>query len=74
MSKKETSGKETREIEDYIKNLRKDMDTRLGDLKVELDDIQRKAAKTVKDTPMLALGVAFIAGMALGIALSKSGD
>lgn len=74
MSKRENAGKETREIEDYIKNLRKDMDTRLGDLKVELDDIQRKAARTMKDTPMLALGVAFIAGMALGIALSKSGD
>ncbi len=57
-----------------MKGLRKDMDKRLSELKVELDDIQQKAAKTVSEQPMLALGVAFVVGMAVGIALSQSGD
>jgi ElaB/YqjD/DUF883 family membrane-anchored ribosome-binding protein len=65
---------EIRNIEAYVKDLRKDMDKRLSELKVELDDIQQKAAKTVSEQPMLALGVAFVAGMAMGIALSQSGD
>lgn len=50
------------------------MDVRLSELKVELDDIQKKAVKKVSEQPMLALGVAFIAGMALGLVLSQSGD
>ncbi len=72
MPKKEDE--EIRHIEAYVKDLRKDMDKRLSELKVELDDIQQKAAKTVSEQPMLALGVAFVAGMAVGIALSQSGD
>jgi ElaB/YqjD/DUF883 family membrane-anchored ribosome-binding protein len=63
-----------RNIEAYVKDLKKDMDMRLGELKVELDDIQKKAVKKVSEQPMLALGVAFIAGMALGVVLSQSGD
>lgn len=63
-----------RNIEEYVKNLRKDMDKRLEDLKVQVNDLQQKAAKTVTERPMLALGVAFVAGMAIGIALSKSSD
>lgn len=57
-----------------MKDLRKDMDKRLSELKVQMDDVQQKAAKTVTERPMLALGVAFVAGMAFGIALSRSGD
>ncbi len=72
MPKKEDE--EIRDVEAYIKDLRKDMDKRLGELKVELDGIQQKAAKTVSEQPMLALGIAFVAGMAVGIALSQSGD
>ncbi len=72
MPKKEDE--EIRDIEAYIKDLRKDMDKRLGELKVELDGIQQKAAKTVSEQPMLALGIAFVVGMALGIALSGSSD
>ncbi len=72
MPKKEDE--EIRDIEVYIKALRKDMDKRLGELKVELDGIQQKAAKTVSEQPMLALGIAFVVGMALGIALSGSSD
>ena len=65
---------EMRNIEEYVKNLRKDMDKRLGELKVQVNDLQLKAAKTMAERPMLALGVAFVAGMAIGIALAKSSD
>ena len=72
MPKKEDE--EIRDTEAYVNDLRKDMNKRLSELKVELDDLQQKAVKTVSEQPMLALGVAFVAGMALGIALSQSGD
>ena len=63
-----------RNVEEYVKDLRKDMDKRLGELKAQMDDIQQGASKTLTERPMLALGVAFVAGMAVGIALSKSSD
>jgi len=68
--KKDASG----DVPEYMKSLRKDMDSRLTDLKAELDDVQKKAAKTMKERPMLALGIAFLVGMAFGVALAKSGD
>ena len=46
----------------------------MAELKVQIDDIQQKASKTVIRRPMLALSVAFVTGMAVGIALSKSND
>lgn len=58
----------------YVKSLRKDVDSRLTDLKAEMDYVQKKAAKTMKERPMLALATVFIVGMAFGIALAKSGD
>ena len=62
------------EIEDLVKNLKKDIDANLVDLKAQLNIAQKKATKTVTERPLLALGVAFVAGMAVGIALSKSSD
>ena len=57
-----------------MKSLRKDVDSRLTDLKSEMDEVQKKAAKTMKERPMLALGIAFVVGMAFGIALANAGD
>ena len=54
--------------------VKKDVDERLTDIKSEVDDIQRKATRTLRERPLLALGIAFVAGMAFGIALSKAGD
>jgi ElaB/YqjD/DUF883 family membrane-anchored ribosome-binding protein len=62
------------EIEDLLKNLKRDIDANLVDLKAQLNVAQKKATKTVTERPLLALGVAFVAGMAVGIALSKSSD
>lgn len=63
-----------RDIEDLVMNLRKDIDASLVDLKAQLNVVQKKATKTVTERPLLALGVAFVAGMAVGIAISKSAD
>ena len=63
-----------KDLQEYMKSLRTDVDKRLTDLKVELDDVQEKAAKKVVERPLLALGVAFAVGMAIGIALANSSD
>jgi len=63
-----------KDIQEYMKSLRTDVDQRLTDLKAELDDVQGKAAKKVIERPLLALGVAFAVGMAIGIALANARD
>lgn len=65
---------EVRNLEEIVKSLRKDVDKRLEELKVQMNTAQQKATKTVKERPLLALGVAFVAGMAIGVALSKAND
>jgi len=75
LSKKERENeREIEKTEQYVRELRKDMDKRLGELKVQMDDLQQRAAQKVTEQPLLALGVAFVAGMALGVALSRAGD
>ena len=62
------------DIEDIVKSIRKDMDALLVDLKAQVNVAQKRAVKTVAERPMLALGVAFVAGMVVGVALSRSSD
>jgi ElaB/YqjD/DUF883 family membrane-anchored ribosome-binding protein len=62
------------DIEDVVKSVRKDMDAILVDLKAQVNVAQKRAVKTLAERPMLALGVAFVVGMAVGIVLSKSSD
>ena len=63
-----------RDIEELARNLRKDVDAQLMDLKAQLNVAQKKATSEIEEHPMLALGVAFIVGMAIGIALPRSSD
>lgn len=65
---------EMHNLEEYVRALRKDMDKKLDELKAQMNVAQQKATTTVTQRPLLALGVAFVAGMALGVALSKAGD
>jgi len=65
---------DAQDVEKYVKELRKDMDKRMDDLKVQMNMLSQRATKTVVERPLLALAVAFVAGMAVGIALSKSSD
>jgi nitrous-oxide reductase len=66
--------REAEKAEVSLRDLRKDMDKRLSEIKVQVDALQERAAQKVTDQPILALGVAFVAGMALGVALSRSGE
>jgi ElaB/YqjD/DUF883 family membrane-anchored ribosome-binding protein len=72
LSKKE--GRDPEKVEVYVKDLKKDVDKRLSELKVQIDALQERAAQKVTDQPLLAFGVAFVAGMALGVALSRSSE
>jgi len=58
----------------YMQVVRKDIDKRLTDLKAELDDVQKQAVKAVNEKPLLVLGVAFMVGVAVGIAIANAGD
>ena len=72
MPKKKESDENER-AED-LKSLREDADKRLNELKGHLHHIRRNTRDAVSDQPALALGVAFVAGMALVIILSRLGD
>jgi ElaB/YqjD/DUF883 family membrane-anchored ribosome-binding protein len=64
----------TASVKQDVKELKKDVDGRLITIKKQLDRVQKDAMKTITEQPLLALGVAFVAGMAVGIALSQSAD
>ena len=65
---------DTEDESQYMHVVKKDVDRRVTDLKGQMDDVQKKATKTMQERPLLALGVAFLAGMALGILLANAGD
>lgn len=58
----------------YMEAVRKDVDKRLTELKSEMDDVQKKAAKALEEQPLLVLGMTFMAGIIVGIALANAGD
>jgi len=65
---------DTEDTSQYMRVVKKDVDRRLTDLKAEMDDVQKKAAQMLKERPVLMLGMAFLVGVAVGIALAKAGD
>ncbi len=71
---KNKDAEEIRVMEEDFKVLKKDIDSRYVELRAQVKDLQQKAAKTVTERPLLALGVAFVVGMAFGVALSGSKD
>ncbi len=71
---KEKESRQLKDIEDLVQDLRKDVDMNLVDLKAQLNAVQKRATRTITERPFLALAVAFIAGMAIGIAITKSSD
>jgi ElaB/YqjD/DUF883 family membrane-anchored ribosome-binding protein len=67
--------KEMRKVEDYVKDLRKDIDKRFSDLSEQMGPVRHRATKAINERPLLALGVAFVVGVAVGVAISsKSKD
>jgi ElaB/YqjD/DUF883 family membrane-anchored ribosome-binding protein len=71
---KDADAEEIKAMEEDFKALQKDIDARYVELRAQVKDLQQKATKTVTERPLLALGVAFVVGMALGVALSGSKD
>ena len=71
---KDKEAEEIRVMEEDFKALKKDIDTRYVELRDQMKTLQQKTAKTVTERPLLALGVAFVVGMAFGIAMSGSRD
>ncbi len=71
---KNKDAEELRVMEEDFKVLKKDIDSRYVELRAQVKDLQQKATKTVTERPLLALGVAFVVGMAFGVALSGSKD
>ena len=71
---KDKEAEEIRVMEEDFKALKKDIDTRYVELRDQVKTLQQKTAKTVTERPLLALGVAFVVGMAFGVALSGSRD
>jgi len=65
---------EIRAVEEDFQALKKDIDARYVELRTQVKDLQQKATKTVTERPLLALGVAFVVGMAFGVAISGSKD
>lgn len=66
--------KEMKTTEETLKDLRKAFDAYLPQLREQVKEVQKMAAKTTTERPMLALAVAFSVGMALGIALCRPRD
>jgi len=65
---------EMRKVEDYLSDLRKDVDKRLDDLSERMGPVRNRAAKKITERPFLTLGVAFAIGVAVGIAISNLKD
>jgi len=66
--------KEMRKVEDYVKDLRKDIDKRFSDLSEQMGPVRRRASKVIAEKPLLTLAVVFVVGVAVGVVLSRSRD
>jgi len=56
-----------------LRELREDVDRRIGSLRARVDDIHAIGKKAVLERRILNLGAAFVLGLALGAALTRSG-
>ena len=63
-----------KDIITLVRGLREDFDTQLVDLKSQLNLAQKKATESVAERPLLSLAAAFIAGIVIGTALTRSRD
>jgi ElaB/YqjD/DUF883 family membrane-anchored ribosome-binding protein len=51
---------------------RKEVGPRMTELRSQIKELQQAGSKTVGERPIIALGLAFLIGLSIGIALSKS--
>jgi ElaB/YqjD/DUF883 family membrane-anchored ribosome-binding protein len=74
MAKEEKELRELKTIEELLNYVKNTLDARLPQLREQVKGVQQRATKATTERPMLALGVAFLVGMALGIAISRRKD
>ena len=71
MAQEKKELRELKKIEELLNYVRKTLDTRLPQLGEQMKGVQQRATKATAERPILALGVAFLIGMTLGIAISR---
>jgi len=73
LSKEEKHGPESILPEETIKEIQARVDQVTGELKKKVEELkERKLRELLEDKTLMAMGIAFAIGLALGVALAKS--
>jgi len=64
--------KEKEKIAEVLRQFQEQYDRKLDELRATVDGLRETGTKTVTERPLLALGVAFVLGLSLGVALARS--
>jgi ElaB/YqjD/DUF883 family membrane-anchored ribosome-binding protein len=72
LSKEEKRGLESVLPEETIKEIRARVDEVAGELKKKVEEFREKRRELIEDKTLMAMGVAFAIGLALGVALARS--
>jgi len=72
LSKEEKRGLESVLPEETVKEIRARVDEVAGELKKKVEEFREKRRELIEDKTLMAMGIAFAIGLALGVALAKS--
>jgi ElaB/YqjD/DUF883 family membrane-anchored ribosome-binding protein len=72
LSKEEKRGLESVLPEETVKEIRAHADEVAGELKKKVEEFREKRRELIEDKTLMAMGIAFAIGLALGVALAKS--
>lgn len=64
--------KEKEKIPEVLKQFQEQYDRKLDEVRATVDGLREAGTKTVTERPLLALGVAFVLGLSLAVALARS--
>jgi ElaB/YqjD/DUF883 family membrane-anchored ribosome-binding protein len=59
-------------VQESLKSLAKEFDARFTSLRQQMPDLRLEAGRSLSERPLLSLGIAFVLGMSIGIALCRS--
>lgn len=72
LSKEEKRGVESILSEETRREIRARVDEVAGELKKKVEEFREKRKELIEDKTLMAVGVAFAIGLAMGVALAKS--
>jgi len=72
LSKEEKGGIESILPEETRKEIQARVDQVAGELKKKIEEFMGKRRELIEDKTLMAMGIAFAIGLALGVALAKS--